>query len=182
MEAFTGFRHWQDGPFELKPSADRAFCEGMNHIVWHTSSHQPPEAGSPGWVYHAGTHYTPNLIWYQKSKPFIDYLARCSFMLQQGLFVADVCYYYGDQGANFVPPKHIDPSLGYGYDYDVANAEVIINRMSVKNNRITFPDGMSYALLVLPDRKDISLTVLGKIESLVKSGATVVGPKPELSA
>jgi hypothetical protein len=179
MESFTGFRHWQDGPFEIKSSADRAFCEGMNHVVWHTSTHQPPEAGSPGWVYGAGTHYTPNLIWYPKSKPFIDFLSRSSFLLQQGLFVADVCYYYGDQGSNFVPPKHIDPSLGYGFDYDVVNAEVILNRMSVKDNRITLPDGMSYEILVLPDRKDISLTVLENIESLIKSGATVVGPKPE---
>jgi hypothetical protein len=178
MEAFTGFRHWQDGPFDLKPSADRAFCEGMNHIVWHTSSHQPPEAGKPGWVYGAGTHLTPNITWWPKAKPFIDYLSRCSFMLRQGLFVADVCYYYGDQGFNFVPPKHIDPSLGYGYDYDVANPEVILNRMSVRDGRFTLPDGMQYELLVLPEREDIDLHVLRKIEELVKTGGTVVGPKP----
>ena len=126
MEAFTGFYHWACGPYFLKPSADRAFCEGMNHVVWHTSAHQPPEAGRPGWVYGAGTHLTPNLVWWPMAKPFLDYLARCSFMLQQGLFVGDVCYYYGDQGSNFVPPKHVDPSLGYGYDYDVANPEVIL--------------------------------------------------------
>ncbi len=181
MEAFTGFRHWQDGPFDLKPSADRAFCEGMNHIVWHTSSHQPPEAGKPGWVYGAGSHLTPNLTWWPKAKPFIDYLARCSFMLQQGLFVADVCYYYGDQGFNFVPAKHIDPSLGYGYDYDVVNPEVILNRMSVKNGRLTLPDGMQYELLILPDRSDMNLHVLQKIKELVQAGGTVVGPKPTQS-
>ena len=181
MEAFTGFRHWQDGPFDLKPSADRAFCEGMNHVVWHTSSHQPPEAGKPGWVYGAGSHLTPNLTWWPKAKPFIDYLSRCSFMLQQGLFVADVCYYYGDQGFNFVPAKHIDQSLGYGYDYDVTNAEVILSRMSVKNGRFTLPDGMQYELLVLPDRKDMNLQVLQKIKELVKAGGTVVGPKPTQS-
>ncbi|MCP4608572.1 MAG: hypothetical protein GY845_07650 [Planctomycetes bacterium] len=181
MEAFTGFRHWQDGPFDLKPSADRAFCEGMNHVVWHTSSHQPPEAGKPGWVYGAGSHLTPNLTWWPKAKPFIDYLSRCSFMLQQGLFVADVCYYYGDQGFNFVPAKHIDPSLGYGYDYDVTNAEVILSRMSVKDGRFTLPDGMQYELLVLPDRKDMNLRVLRKIKELVQAGGTVVGPKPTQS-
>ncbi|MBN1804784.1 MAG: hypothetical protein JW837_06005 [Sedimentisphaerales bacterium] len=181
MEAFTGFRHWQDGPFDLKPSADRAFCEGMNHIVWHTSSHQPPEAGKPGWVYGAGSHLTPNLTWWSRAKPFIDYLSRCSFMLQQGLFVADVCYYYGDQGFNFVTAKHIDPSLGYGYDYDVVNSEVILNRMTVKNGRFTLPDGMQYELLVLPERKDMNLQVLWKIEELVKTGGTVVGPKPTQS-
>jgi len=181
MESFTGFRHWQDGPFDLKPSADRAFCEGMNHIVWHTSSHQPPEAGKPGWVYGAGTHLTPNIAWWSEAKPFIDYLSRCSFMLQQGLFVADVCYYYGDQGFNFVPAKHIDPSLGYGYDYDVINAEALLGWMSVKNGRFTLPDGMQYELLVLPDRKDMNLQVLQKIKELVAAGGTVVGPKPTQS-
>jgi len=178
MEAFTGFRHWQDGPFDLKPSADRAFCEGMNHVVWHTSSHQPPEAGIPGWVYGAGSHLTPNLAWWSKSKPFIDYLSRCSFMLQQGLFAADICYYYGDQGFNFVSAKHIDPSLGYGYDYDVINAEALLDRMDVTNGRFTLPDGMQYELLVLPDRKDMNLQVLHKIKELVTAGGTVVGPKP----
>jgi len=178
MESFTGFRHWEDGPFDLKASADRAFCEGMNHVVWHTSSHQPPEAGKPGWVYGAGTHLTPNLVWWPYAKPFIDYLARCSFMLQQGRFVADVCYYYGDQAFNFVPPKHIDPALGYGFDYDVVNPEVILERMRVQDSRISLPDGMQYELLVLPERQDIDLQVLRKIGALVRAGATVVGPKP----
>ncbi len=178
MEAFTGFHHWASGPLFLKPSADRAFCEGMNHVVWHTASHQPPEAGQPGWVYGAGTHLTPNLIWWPMAEPFLDYLARCSYLLQQGLFVGDVCYYYGDQGSNFVPPKHVSPSLGFGYDYDVANPEVILNRMSVRDGRITLPDGMQYELLVLPDRDDIDLAVLRKLEQLIRSGATIVGPKP----
>jgi hypothetical protein len=178
MEAFTSFHHWQDGPFDLKPSADRAFCEGMNHVVWHTASHQPDAGGDPGWVYGAGTHLTPRLVWWPMAKPFIDYLSRCSFLLQQGLFVADVCYYYGDQGYNFVPPKQVDPSLGYGFDYDVTNAEVILDRMTVRDGRITLPDGMSYELLVLPERDDIDPAVLRKIAALVKAGATVVGPKP----
>ncbi len=178
MESFTGFYHWASGPYFLKPAADRAFCEGMNHVVWHTASHQPPEAGQPGWVYGAGTHLTPNLVWWPLGKPFLKYLSRCSYLLQQGLFVGDVCYYYGDQGANFVPPKHVDPSLGSGYDYDVANPEVVLNRMSVRDGHITLPDGMQYALLVLPDRDDIDLAVLHKLEQLVRQGATIVGPKP----
>ena len=178
MEAFTSWRHWQDGPFDIKPIADRALCGGTNHFTFHTSAHNPPDAGLPGWVYHAGTHINPSLAWWPKAGPFIDYLSRCSYLLQEGLFVADVCYYYGDQGFNFVPPKHVDPSLGYGYDYDVTNAEVILTRMSVKNGRLVLPDGMSYALLVLPDREDMDLEVLRKIEKLVKAGATIVGRKP----
>jgi hypothetical protein len=179
MESFTSWRHWQDGPFELKAIADRALCGGTNHFTFHTSAHNPPDAGMPGWVYHAGTHINPSLVWWPKAKAFIDYLSRCSFLLQEGLFVADVCYYYGDQGFNFVPPKQVDPSLGYGYDYDVTNAEVILTRMSVDNGRIVLPDGMNYELLVLPDRGDMDLDVLKKIEKLVEAGATVVGRRPK---
>lgn len=181
MEAFTSWRHWQDGPFELKPIADRAFCDGANHFTFHTSAHNASASDRPGWVYHAGTHIGPSIAWWPKAKSWIDYLSRCSFLLQQGLFVADMCYYYGDQGYNFVPPKQIDPSLGFGYDYDVTNAEVILTRMSVKDGRVTLPDGMSYELLVLPERNDIDLAVLEKIEQMVKDGATVVGPKPARS-
>ena len=181
MEAFTSWRHWQDGPFDIKPFADRALCGGANHFTFHTCAHNPPQAGLPGWVYHAGTHISPSLVWWPKARPFIDYLSRCSYLLQQGLFVADVCYYYGDQGFNFVPPKHVDPSLGYGYDYDVTNAEVILSRMDVRNGKIVLPDGMSYEVLILPDREDIDWMVLKKIERLVKAGATVVGRKPTRS-
>ena len=182
MESFTSWRHWQDGPFELKAIADKALCGGTNHFTFHTSAHNPSATERPGWVYHAGTHISPSLVWWPKARPFIDYLSRCSFLLQEGLFVADVCYYYGDQGFNFVPPKHVEPSLGYGYDYDVTNAEVILTRMSVKNGRIALPDGMSYELLVLPDRDDMDLDVLRKIEKLVKAGATVVGRRPTTTA
>lgn len=181
MEAFTSMYHWEDGPFDLKPSADRAFCEGMNHVVWHTGAHQPPEAGKPGWVYGAGTHINTNLIWWDKADAFIDYLSRCSYMLQQGNFVADACYYYGDQGYNFVPPKHIDPALGFGRDYDVVNAEVLTSRMSVADGKIVLPEGTEYPLLILPDREDIDLDVLRKLEELVRAGATIIGPKPKRS-
>jgi len=177
-ESFTSWRHWKDGPYFYKQLADRAFCEGLNRLSFHVFSHSPAEAGMPGRVYHAGTHINVNLAWWPKAKPFIYYLARCCYLLQQGLFVGDVCYYYGDKAPNFVPPKHIDPSLGYGYDYDVCNSDVILNRMTVKNGRIVLPDGMSYELLVLPDQDDMNLQVLEKLAKMVRSGATIVGPKP----
>ncbi len=190
MEAFTGWQHWQEGPFEYKPLADRAMCGGTNLFTLHTFPHNPPEAGRPGWAYHGGTHMGPTRVWWPMAKPFIDYLSRCSYLLQQGLFVGDVCYYYGDKAPNFVPDRYdhhppdfvpqrrLDPSLGSGYDYDVTNTDVILNRMDVKDGRIVLPDGMSYELLVLPDQQDMPLTVLEKLEKMVTAGATVVGRKP----
>lgn len=178
QEAFTSWRHWQEGPRDLKALADNAFCNGMNKVTFHTYPHSPPEAGIPGWAFYAGTHIGTNRVWWPKAKPFMDYLSRCCYLLRQGLFVGDVCYYYGDQGFNYVPEKHIDSPLGYGYDYDVTNPEVILTRMEAKNGKIVLPDGMSYELLVLPDRADMDLDVLKKIQQLVYEGITIVGPKP----
>ena len=33
VEEFTSFIHWVDSPATLKPTADRAFCEGLNHFL-----------------------------------------------------------------------------------------------------------------------------------------------------
>ena len=178
QEAFTSWVFWQEGPGDLKPLADKAYCQGMNKQVLHTFSHNPPEAGLPGWSYYAGTNMGPTRVWWPKVRPFMDYLARCNYLLREGLFVGDICYYYGDRGYNYVPEKNVDPSLGYGFDYDVTNPEVILTRMSAKNGKVSLPDGMKYEMLVLPDTCCIDLDVLKKLDELVKSGITLVGPKP----
>ena len=183
-ESFTTWRRWKDSPFDMKKLVDRAFCEGLNNITFHTFASTNPEDGLPGRTYHAGYDMNPGTTWWNKSKPFIDYLARCSYLLQQGLFVADACYFYGDQTPNFFPLFHDVPEkprikgLGNGYDYDVINTDIILNRMSVKNGRLVLPDGMSYAMMLLPEQVHMPLKVLQKISELVKAGATVVGPRP----
>jgi hypothetical protein len=200
-ESLTGWQHWQDGPFGYKRLFDIALCAGLNQVTFHTFAHNPPEAGLPGFAYHAGEHFNVNSTWWNYSKPMLDYMSRCSYMLQQGRFVADLCLYYGDEAPNLVPARRIDPgiqplydstkclhcgrprpievaSIGLGYDYDYVNEEVIVNRMAVENGLIVLPDGMNYRVLALPDRETISLEVLKKIEKLVREGATVVGRKP----
>jgi hypothetical protein len=72
-------------------------------------------------------------------------------------------------------------ALGTGYDYDVVDSEVILTRMEVKNGPLVLPDGLSYALLVLPDRQEMPLVVVERLEQLVRDGATVLGPKPSKS-
>jgi hypothetical protein len=200
-EALTGWRNWQEGPAEYKRRFDIALCAGLNHPTFHTFAHNPPAAGRPGFVYHAGEHFNVNTTWWDQAGPLIEYMSRCDHLLQQGLFVADVAFYYGDQAPNLVPSRRIDPdiepiypdtdclhcgqprpiqtsSLDKGYDYDYVNSEVILERMRVSDGRIVLPDGLSYALLVLPDREDMPLEVLRKLGELAEAGATVVGRKP----
>jgi alpha-L-rhamnosidase len=182
-EAFTSMgsrSHWGAAPSDLIRSANIAFCEGINAISIHGSATSGPENGLPGKEFWAGTHFNHNITWWnQGAKQFLSYLSRCQYLLQQGLFVADVLYYNGDEVPTIVPPKNIDPSRGFGYDYDVCNTEILLTRLSVKNGRIMLPDGASYSVLVLPDRPVLPLSAALKIKELVVAGATVIGPKPE---
>lgn len=180
-EGFTTIGpHWQETLWDnLKPSFDKACCEGLNRLVWHEFVCSPAEQGLPGIQYFAGTHLNPNVTWWAKSAPFFNYINSCQFMLQQGLFVADACYYYGDHVPNFAQHKRTDPArILPGYDYDVITEEVLLARAAVRDGRIVLPDGMSYRVLVLRDHKAISLPVLRKVNQLVEAGATVIGPKP----
>jgi hypothetical protein len=180
-EAFTTIGpQWERDPRVLKPVFDRAACEGHNLTMWHTFDCSPKEMGLPGQAYFAGTHLNPNVTWWNFAGAFTDYLNRCHFLLQQGLFVADVLYFYGENIPSFVQLKRSDPAgVLPGYDYDVINADALLKRLSVKNGRLILPDGMSYRILVLPDHDAIDLGTLRHIESLVTAGATVVGRRPQ---
>jgi len=181
-EAFTSvgsLTHWGIAPADLLLYGNIAFCEGINAFNIHGSATSGPRDGKPGKVFAAGTHFNHNVTWWDMAaRPFVMWLTRCQYMLRQGLFVADVLFYNGDEVPNFVPPKNINPSLGFGYDYDVCNTEVLLKRLSVKDGLIVLPDGMSYRMLVLPERAVMPLKAARKIEELINAGATVIGPNP----
>lgn len=184
-EGFTTIGpHWQETLWDnLKPTFDKAICEGLNMLVWHAFVCSPAEMGLPGQQYFAGTHLNPNVTWWEKSAPFFAYLNRCQTVMQQGLFVADVAYYYGDHVPNFTQLKKSDPAkILPGYDYDVLTEEVLLTRAAVKDGRLVLPDGMSYRVLVLAPRTTISLPVLRKLRDLVAAGATVIGPAPKAAS
>jgi len=169
---------WERSPKDLKRNIDRVLCSGVNRIVWHTFTSSPKEFGLPGNEYFAGTHMNPNVTWWKQAGIFINYLNRSSYLLQQGLFAADVLYYYGDDVPNFVFVKEDVKDIAFGHDWDKCSKDALISRASVKDNRLVFPDGMNYRVLVLPPEQAIDLPVLRKLEALVKDGLTVIGPRP----
>ena len=180
-EGFTTIGpHWQETLWDnLKPSFDFACTEGLNLLVWHAFVCSPSSEGIPGQQYFAGTHLNPNVTWWEKSAPFFAYINRCQAMLQQGLPVSDVACFYGGHVPNFAQLRSSDPAkVGAGYDYDVLTEEAILTRLRAKAGRLVLPDGVSYRLLVLPDRDIISLPVLKKLKELVRDGATILGPRP----
>jgi hypothetical protein len=180
-EGFTTIGpNWQETLWDnLKPAFDKALCEGMNVLVWHAFVCSPDETGMPGQQYFAGTHLNPKVTWWEKSAPFFGYIDRCQWLLQQGNFAADVLYYYGDHVPNFAQLKKSDPAhVQPGYDYDVITEEALLERAGARDGKIVLPDGMSYRVLVLPDRDVISLRALEKLKALAAAGAAIIGPKP----
>jgi hypothetical protein len=184
-EGFTTIGpHWQETLWDnLKPSFDKALCEGLNVLVWHAFVCSPKEQGIPGQQYFAGTHLNPNVTWWPYSDPFFAYINRCQALLQRGRPFADVLYYYGDHVPNFTQHKRTDPAkILPGYDYDVATEEALLTRVSVRGGRFVLPDGVSYRVLALPEREVISLPVLRKVREWVEAGAVVAGPVRPTSA
>lgn len=188
-EAFTAFGH-HDGftqyPFILKPVGDRQFCNGMNEIVFHCYAHQPDERVPAMTLGQFGLHMQRSNTWWDQARDWITYLRRCQFMLRQGRFFADACYYYGEDvpgSAYFFSPGNLDvrkkmlPVLPQGYDFDVCNRE-ILDQMTVEDGLVTLPSGMRYAYLVLPDHARYTPAALQKVWELVNAGATVIGPRP----
>jgi hypothetical protein len=179
-EAFTATANaggWRRDPFSFKALGDAAFSNGINRYIFHRYAHQPWLDRSPGMTFGRwGIHFERTNTWWEQSSAWLQYVARCQYLLQQGLFVADASYYVGENAP--VTMRSNDPALPPGYDYDLCGADVLLNRMSVRNGRTVLPDGMSYRVLVLPPDETMTPRVLRKIRQLVSDGATIVGPRP----
>jgi hypothetical protein len=183
-ESLTAFgiggNAWSYSPEKLKPTADLELASGLNRFVIHTSVHQPVDDKIPGLgLGPFGQWFTRNETWAEQAKVWTDYLSRSSYMLQQGKFVADVLYYYGeDNNITSLFGKKL-PAIPEGYNYDFVNSDALINLISVKDGKIVTPSGMSYRLLVLDSNATkMSLPVLRRLRDLVKSGAAISGVKP----
>ena len=180
-ESFTTIGpHWNDELWhDQKSSFDHEICAGLNRMYFHTFTCSPPEMGLPGQEYFAGTHVNPQVTWWDQSGPFIDYMHRTQSVVQNGKFVADVLYYYGDHVPNVFPYKHSDPAgVMPGYDYDVTD-ETILLQLDARDGNILVPGGIEYRVLVLPDHRVLSMAALQKVEELLQEGAQVIGYKPE---
>ncbi len=184
-EAYTSGsgERWLAHPATLKALGDWAFCEGINRFVFHRYAHQPWLDRFPGMTMGPyGIHYERTQTWWEQSTAWIQYLTRCQFLLQQGLFVADIAYLNPEASPHVFrqPPSAVrgTPPERLGYSFDSLTPEALLTRVSVKDGRLVLPDGMSYRILVLPKFQTMTPAVLRKIRDLVVTGATVVGPRP----
>ena len=172
-EAFTSGRGWRDHPFLLKPMGDWFFCEGVNRLIFHLSAHQAYDNAIPGLTHRKwGESFNRYNTWWSYTRPWIDYLSRCQYMLQQGKFVADACVVVGE-GAP-LRARAMVSGVPDGYDFDFCSGEAVL-KMKVHDGRLVLPSGMSYRYLVLPDEDRITLPLARKIKQFADAGVRLVG-------
>jgi hypothetical protein len=185
-ETFTGGGY--EAPYTLKKIADYWFTQGVNRLVFHTSAEQPLDT-KPGNTM-VGTHINRNITWAELAKPFMTYVARVSYMLQQGSPVADLAYLLPEGAPSTMPfwGSGLQPAPPSGYDYDYINTDVLLNHTSVTadgsvhvEGSAEMPAGMTYRVLVLPPTTLMTPEVLRKLHELVAAGATMAGERPTSS-
>jgi hypothetical protein len=171
---------WAWSPETLKPTADKELAMGLNRFVIHTSVHQPLIDKAPGLALGPfGQWFNRNETWAPEAGPWVTYLARNSYLLQQGRFVADVAYFYGEDSNVTAIFGAKSPDVPHGYNFDFINADALVNKLAVKDGQLNAPSGMTYRVLALdPYSRHMSLPVLRKIQVLVRDGATVIGGPP----
>ncbi|MGH7978767.1 MAG: glycosyl hydrolase, partial [Limisphaerales bacterium] len=183
-ESFTAspqHGRWQNTPYSLKALGDLMFCQGVNRYTFHRYAMQPWTNRWPGMTMGQwGIHFERTETWWNQGKPWIDYITRCEFLLQQGRPIQDVAYFDGQSAP--VERRDGDPALPKGYDFDDVDADVLLHGATVKDGRLTLASGANYAVLVLPP-SDINMTpqMMDCIRRLVREGATVAGPRPQHS-
>jgi len=166
-------------PGTIKQRGDRFFAEGINNTLLHVYITQPYEEKSPGMNAWFGNEFNRKNTWFSQMDVYSQYLKRTNFMLQQGLNVADVAYFIGEDAPKMT--GIVDPALPVGYQFDYMNAEVIEKYMTVKDGLITLPHGTQYRILVLPKLETMRPELLVKIKQLVNDGAVIMGPAPKRS-
>jgi hypothetical protein len=170
-------------PAILKRVADLEFASGLNYFVVHESAHQPVDDKIPGeglQIY--GQWFHRHETWAEQAKPWMDYLARTCYMLRQGQYVADVAYYYGEDGNVTSLFTNEPPKIPYTYNFDYVNTDALVNLLSFDGSNITSPSGMKYKLLAM-DKNATRITVptLKKLDEMVKNGAYLCAERPTVN-
>jgi hypothetical protein len=173
---------WAFAPADLKRVIDLEFSSGVNRPIIHTSVHQPVDDKKPGLsLMIFGQYFNRHENWAEMAKPWVDYMSRTGFMLQQGRNHADIAYFYGEDAPvtgvfEFDMPK----ALPTRHAYDFINAAMLREAMQVDGNEIVAKGGARYRAVFLGPRSHaMTLATLKRIVAIAESGIVVAGRLPQ---
>jgi hypothetical protein len=173
---------WAFAPADLKHVVDLEFVLGVNRPVVHTSAHVPVDDKLPGLsLAGIGQFFNRNESWAELARPWVDYMARNSLLLQEGRNVADVGYFYGEEGPLIALYGHspvADAPKNNAFDF--VSVDALTTALQTEGGEVVAVGGARYRALYLGgSSRRMTLGTLRKIAQLVESGATVIGVRPE---
>ena len=174
-EACTSMRlKWDEDFKNLKGTINHAFSRGVTHLVFHTYTHNPrtdwlPPGSSFGHC--IGTPFIRGQAWWKYMPEFTKWVARCETMLEAGQPVNDILWYLGEEVGH--KPSERSP-FPEGYKYDYVNTDALLNRIVAKDGKFFTPEGLSWKVLWVPDRRWMSDAVKAKLSHFIKCGSRVV--------
>jgi hypothetical protein len=155
-----------------------AWAQGINRFIFHTYIHQPWNVAPGLTLGPFGIDFNRLNTWWDEGKVFLDYVARGQFLLQEGKSISDVLVFTGEASPN---DGLLMPEIkALGYDYDLIGANKI-DILTVDDGLICTPVGGKYQALVLPETTWLTPETLKIIEKLAKSGARIIGSRPQKS-
>lgn len=172
---------WAFGPADLKRVADLAFVNGINRPVIHTSVHVPVEDRKPGLsLFIFGQYFNRNESWARLARPWVEYLSRNAFMLQQGCTVTDLAYYHGEEAPlTGLYSERAVPDAPRAHGYDFVNSDTLMQSLANDGADLVTPGGARYRALYLGgSARHMTLATLRRLYGLVQGGATVIGLGP----
>ena len=171
-------------PGNLKFLADIELANGINRFVIHESASQPDDVHVPGLSLGGiGQWFNRHETWAEMGKVWADYMARSCFMLQSGLNVADVLWYYGEDSCVSTEFGHKPFTVPTGYQWDYVSPNILVKDITAKKGVLVAPGGVNYKVLYMDRNVDyMSVPVLRQIASFAKAGVWIGGVKPKYPA
>jgi len=179
----SALQPWSNSPRDLKPFIDLEFARGVNRVVIHTSVHQPVDKPPGLSLFGYGQFFNRLETWAPVAGPWMDYIARCSWLLQQGRYAADIAYFYGEEApiTSLFGNKRVE-DVPEGYAFDFVDQDALLHQLGVDRGELTTKSGMRYRVLYLGGSSlTMTFATLARIADLVSQGAVVVGRRPHSS-
>jgi hypothetical protein len=198
VEAYT-FLHWETyrgAMEEVKIAADGFLRSGANKFYNHGYTCSPERDIAPSRRFSAEVLISHSNVWWKYCRLLSDYVARCSFMLRQGGFTADVAVYSplanqwtldclnARRWTRDFDWGHLGQLLSAnGYDFDLINDDVLQNHADISNGSIRVLD-LEYKILIIPNIEALPLESMERIQEYVRRGGVVIALErlPECSA
>jgi hypothetical protein len=173
--------NWAGTPRMAKTSGDRAWIEGINEFMFHRFAHQPNTKVEPGMTMNKwGFHFDRTQPWWNSGgKSWFNYMARGQYLLRQGHTVSDVMVFIGDQSPNSTLSRNeVKPTMPLSVNYTCVNNDVLTNRATIVEKKITLPEGAKFPILHLSNTTKIKLATLKKLVAYADQGLIITGELP----